>query len=115
MSQQNLLRHLMCVLYAIVHVQHDKDQGMDTYGLAVCIAQSMLWPGVANSSNLSEAAAKVPTVVQFLIENCEEIFGGECLKLFGDLPEEGKSRQDSSTDSDSVHSILSSLPERQCK
>jgi hypothetical protein len=88
---------------------------MDSYSLAVCIGQSMLWPGLANSSNLSEAASKVPSVVQFLLENCLEIFGEECAKIFGELPEEGKSRQDSSTDSDSIHSMLSSLPEQHCE
>lgn len=40
----------------------------------------------------------------YLIDNCGSIFGLETLSLFGD---EQKIRQDSSTDSDSVHSYLS--------
>jgi len=93
----------------------DKDQGMDAYGLAVCIGQSMLWPSLSNSCSMSDAVAKVPSVVQFLIENCEIIFGAQSLKIFGDLSQEVKQPQDSSTDSDSIHSLLSSLPEQQCK
>ncbi|KAK2156118.1 hypothetical protein LSH36_221g02021 [Paralvinella palmiformis] len=112
-SQQNLLRHLMCVLHTIACVQMDKDQGMDAYGLAVCIGQSMLWPSLSNSCSMSDAVAKVPSVVQFLIENCEIIFGAQSLKIFGDLSQEVKQPQDSSTDSDSIHSLLSSLPEQQ--
>lgn len=42
----------------------------------------------------------------YLIDNCGSIFGEKTLLLFGDLNEQ-KVRQDSSTDSDSMHSYLS--------
>ena len=41
-----------------------------------------------------------------MIDNCIEIFGEECVKIFGDPPVNGKQRGDSSTDSDSINSIL---------
>lgn len=74
---------------------------MTAYNLSVCIAPSMLWPK-GNQDPLSTP----PAIIQYMIENCPEVFGEDSVKLFGDVVEQ-KMRQDSSTDSDSMHSVLS--------
>ena len=51
----------------------------------------------------------MPQFIQFLIDHVVDIFGEDVVTLLGDPPEE-KPRQDSSTDSDSMHSMLS-LPD----
>jgi len=81
---------------------------MDAYNLSVCIGQSLLWPASSTEGPLHQAGAAkdVAQLVQFLIEQCPVVFGEEVITLFGELPV-FKTRQDSSTDSDSVHSLLS--------
>lgn len=95
-----LLRHLMCVLH---HIHKKSDQNkMTAYNLSVCIAPSLLWPKGNN-----DPLASPPGLIQYLIENCAQVFGPETVDLFGEAPDQ-KMRQDSSTDSDSMHSVLSS-------
>ena len=74
---------------------------MTAYNLSVCIAPSLLWP-----KGNPDPLATPPAVVQYMIENCGQVFGEESLLLFGEVVEQ-KLRQDSSTDSDSMHSVLS--------
>ena len=94
-----LLRHLMCVLY---YIDKKSDENkMTAYNLSVCIAPSLLW-----SKNNPDPLATPPGIIQYMIENCPSIFGEETMALFGEVVEQ-KLRQDSSTDSDSMHSVLS--------
>ncbi|XP_053397024.1 uncharacterized protein LOC123551571 isoform X3 [Mercenaria mercenaria] len=96
----DLLRHLMCVLY---HIDKKSDENkMTAYNLSVCIAPSLLWPKGNN-----DPLATPPALLQYMIENCTQVFGMDSILLFGDSVEQ-KLRQDSSTDSDSMHSVLSS-------
>jgi len=89
----------MCVL---CHIDKKSDENkMTAYNLSVCIAPSLLWPK-GNPNPL----ATPPGIIQYMIEHCGEVFGSEALQLFGDAVEQ-KLRQDSSTDSDSMHSVLS--------
>ena len=74
---------------------------MTAYNLSVCIAPSLLWP-----KGNPDPLATPPAVVEYMIENCGQVFGEESLMLFGEAMET-KLRQDSSTDSDSMHSVLS--------
>ena len=74
---------------------------MTAYNLSVCIAPSLLWP-----KGNPDPLATPPAIVQYMIENCGQVFGEESLILFGEVVEQ-KLRQDSSTDSDSMHSVLS--------
>ncbi|XP_071134109.1 rho GTPase-activating protein 20-like isoform X3 [Mytilus edulis] len=99
-SHFDLLRHLICVLH---HVQEKHSENMMTsYNLAVCITPSILW---SKEQIKDPMATQSPhKAIMYLIDNCGSIFGLETLSLFGD---EQKIRQDSSTDSDSVHSYLS--------
>ena len=116
-----LLRHLMCVLYHIA--ERSSENSMNAYNLAVCVSQSLLWSaasleasGMQELRQQSESMEKVPKVVQYMIEHCVELFGDDCIKLFGEQPATAevaaaeaaasKQRGDSSTDSDSINSIL---------
>ena len=115
----NLLRHIMCVLHHIT--THAASNQMDAYNLSVCIGQSLLWapitkaqmPGRSPAAQQPSSAKDVACVVQLLIDNCSKIFHPDVTSLFGIVPS-GKTRQDSSTDSDSIHS-LRSTPDHSCK
>ncbi|XP_033741359.1 rho GTPase-activating protein 20-like isoform X6 [Pecten maximus] len=99
----DLLRHLMCVLYYIE--KRSSENLMTAYNLAVCIAPSILWSR-AHTDPLKDLASTTPlSIVAYLIKNCGEVFGEESLGLFGNPCDQ--KRQDSSTDSDSMHSVLS--------
>jgi hypothetical protein len=102
-----LIQHLMCVLYHIE--QHSEDNNMNAFNLAICIGQSLLWPPECKGPAAQAIATKcVPLFIQYLIEHVAFIFGEECVKLFGEPPTPAhKPRQDSGTDSDSMHSLLS--------
>ncbi|KAK3593139.1 hypothetical protein CHS0354_018271 [Potamilus streckersoni] len=94
-----LLKHLLCVLF---YIDKKSDENkMTAYNLSVCIAPSLLW-AKGNPDPLATPAA----LIQCMIQNFIYIFGEESLNLFGE-PVEQKARQDSSTDSDSMHSVLS--------
>ncbi len=108
-SHQSLLRHLVCILHTIIQEQEGKESHMDAYNLAVCVAQSLLWPSAsaAGLSAQAEAVPRVTAIFQFLLERRVQIFGEDYLSLYGNLKSQAKPRQDSGTDSDSMHSLLS--------
>lgn len=84
---------------------------MTSYNLSVCIAPSILWAKQRDDPVRALAMAKNPQlIVEYLINNCTELFGEEVIFLFGDLLEH-KMRQDSSTDSDSMLSMPDSASE----
>ncbi|XP_012502304.1 PREDICTED: T-cell activation Rho GTPase-activating protein [Propithecus coquereli] len=71
-----LLKHLVYVLYLIS--KNSEVSKMDSSNLAICIGPNMLT--LENDQNLSFEAQKdlnnkVKTLVEFLIDNCFEIFG----------------------------------------
>ncbi|XP_062596201.1 uncharacterized protein LOC134257628 isoform X4 [Saccostrea cucullata] len=104
-GHRELLKHLLCVLYHID--KNHKENMMTSYNLSVCIAPSILWAKQGDDPMRALAMAKSPQqIVEYLIVNCVELFGEDVIYLFGDLLEH-KIRQDSSTDSDSMHSVLS--------
>ena len=95
---------------------------MTSFNLAVCIGQSLLWPQSGDLTDVdptghADARENVPRFVEFLIENCLEIFGCPPGDVVG--TEDGMRRRcqstvtESSTDSDSMHSMLTSH-ERPC-
>ncbi|CAH1800088.1 unnamed protein product [Owenia fusiformis] len=104
---QKLLKYFTSVLYNI-H-EHSSENQMTAHNLAICIGPSMLYAPMTESPAVqTEALGKVPICIQFMIENCEDVFGKDVLTIFGEplLPLQ-KTQPDSSTDSDSIHSVLS--------
>ncbi|XP_059355042.1 T-cell activation Rho GTPase-activating protein-like isoform X2 [Carassius carassius] len=88
-----LLQHLVCLFHHIS--QRSETNKMDARNLAVCIAPTLLHP---DSQPLDrDDVAKATHLIQFLIENCCEVFGNDILKLFEDLED-----QDSIYKSDSA-------------
>ncbi|KAL8181322.1 UNVERIFIED_CONTAM: hypothetical protein K2H54_053830 [Gekko kuhli] len=76
-----LLRHLFGVLRHIE--QNSVENQMNASNLALCIAPNMLWlPSPTGPEEESKSTKKVATLVQFLIENSAEIFGGDAASLF---------------------------------
>ncbi|XP_061454652.1 rho GTPase-activating protein 20-like isoform X2 [Rhineura floridana] len=76
-----LLRHLFGVLYHIE--QNAVENQMNAFNLALCIAPNMLWlPSPTGPEEESKATKKVARLVQFLIENSAEVFGGDIATLF---------------------------------
>ncbi|KAK7107248.1 uncharacterized protein [Littorina saxatilis] len=93
-----LLKRILCVLH---HIQRESDTNkMNSFNLSLCISPSLLWH--KNNIDLSSGAP----AVEFMIDKCADLFGEDVLRLLGD-PQQFKSRQDSGTDSDSMHSVLS--------
>ncbi|XP_064603445.1 uncharacterized protein LOC135468899 isoform X2 [Liolophura sinensis] len=90
-----LLKHLMCILYYID--KHSESNSMDAYNLSICMAQSML-RSKGTGTVQPEQAKKANSVIQFLIENCVEIFGEEVKMLL----EYVEDKADSGTDTDSI-------------
>ncbi|XP_051731039.1 T cell activation RhoGTPase activating protein b isoform X4 [Ctenopharyngodon idella] len=88
-----LLQHLLCLFHHIS--QRSETNKMDAKNLAVCIAPTLLH---RDSQPLDrDDVEKVTKLIQFLIENCCEVFGHTILMLFGDFEE-----QDSIDKSDSA-------------
>ncbi|XP_054852028.1 rho GTPase-activating protein 20-like isoform X2 [Eublepharis macularius] len=84
-----LLRHLFGVLHHIE--QNSVENQMNAFNLALCIAPNMLWlPSPTRPEEESKSTKKVATLVQFLIENAADIFGGDVASLFR-KPEQEKS------------------------
>ena len=108
----DLLRHVMCVLH---YIDKNADMNLMTaYNLAVCIAPSILWSKAHSDPLKALASTNSPqSIIAYMIEYCGDIFGQQTLLLFGE-PCDRKPRQDSSTDSDSMHSVLS-MPESSSK
>lgn len=76
-----LLRHLFGVLHHIE--QNSVENQMNAFNLALCIAPNMLWlPSPTGPEEESKATQKVAMLVQFLIENSADIFGGDIASLF---------------------------------
>ncbi|XP_015715648.1 rho GTPase-activating protein 20-like isoform X2 [Coturnix japonica] len=76
-----LLRHLFGVLHHIE--QNSVVNQMNAFNLALCIAPNMLWlPSPTGPEEESKSTKKVAMLVQFLIENSAEIFGGDIASLF---------------------------------
>lgn len=76
-----LLQHLLCLFHHIS--QRSETNKMDAKNLAVCIAPTLLH---RDSQPLDvDVVEKVTKLIQFLTENCCEIFGHDILTLFGDL------------------------------
>ncbi|KAJ6663173.1 hypothetical protein lerEdw1_010309, partial [Lerista edwardsae] len=76
-----LLRHLFGVLRHIE--QNSVENQMNAFNLALCIAPNMLWlPSPTGPEEESKATKKVAMLVQFLIENSADIFGGDIASLF---------------------------------
>ncbi|XP_044293771.1 rho GTPase-activating protein 20-like isoform X1 [Varanus komodoensis] len=85
-----LLRHLFGVLHQIE--QNSTENQMNAFNLALCIAPNMLWlPSPTGPEEESKSTKKVAMLVQFLIENSSEIFGGDITELF-QRPEKDKSQ-----------------------
>ncbi|KAH0630890.1 hypothetical protein JD844_004218 [Phrynosoma platyrhinos] len=95
-----LLRHLFGVLHHIE--QNAVENQMNAFNLALCIAPNMLWlpsptgpeeesKSTKKASPLSSTPPSVAMLVQFLIENSAEIFGGDIASLF-QRPERKKSK-----------------------
>ncbi|XP_042333818.1 rho GTPase-activating protein 20-like [Sceloporus undulatus] len=85
-----LLRHLFGVLHHIE--QNAIENQMNAFNLALCIAPNMLWlPRPTGPEEESKSTKKVAMLVQFLIENSAEIFGGDIASLF-QRPERKKSK-----------------------
>ncbi|XP_039548734.1 T cell activation RhoGTPase activating protein b isoform X2 [Pimephales promelas] len=79
-----LLQHLLCLFHHIS--QHSETNKMDAKNLAVCIAPTLLHRDCQPLD--MDDVEKVTRLIQFLIENCSEVFGHNILMLFGDLEEE---------------------------
>ncbi|XP_053130344.1 rho GTPase-activating protein 20-like [Hemicordylus capensis] len=85
-----LLRHLFGVLHHIE--QNSMENQMNAFNLALCIAPNMLWlPSPTGPEEESRSTKKVAMLVQFLIENSAEIFGGDVASLF-QRPQKEKAR-----------------------
>ncbi|XP_068813068.1 rho GTPase-activating protein 20 isoform X2 [Struthio camelus] len=85
-----LLRHLFGVLHHIE--QNSGVNQMNAFNLALCIAPNMLWlPSPTGPEEESRSTKKVAMLVQFLIENSAEIFGGDIASLF-QRPDKKKSK-----------------------
>lgn len=102
----------MCMLH---HINKNSSKNlMNAYNLAVCIAPSILWSKDENDPLKILATAHNPhSIVSYLIEHFLEVFGEVAMWLLGG-PCDLKLRQDSSTDSDSMHSVLS-MPDSSSK
>lgn len=79
-GNQLILRYIICILYNI-HKKSDHNK-MTSYNLAVCIGPSLLW----NESEQEASSKTVPHIVQFLVDNCEAVFGEDVLNMFGHPP-----------------------------
>ncbi|XP_016049501.2 rho GTPase-activating protein 20 [Erinaceus europaeus] len=69
-----LLKHIFALLYSID--QNSSVNQMNTFNLAVCFTPTLLWPPTNTDRELeSSFTKKVTLLVQFVIENCCELFG----------------------------------------
>ncbi|XP_078505257.1 T-cell activation Rho GTPase-activating protein isoform X1 [Lissotriton helveticus] len=93
-----LLKYLMCVLHHIS--EHSRTNKMDASNLAICIGPNLLNPDQKSSQPLEvqkQLNDRVKALVEFLIENSFEIFGGD-LSLLTSTSGEDSLEHTSSTD-----------------
>ncbi|NXS38119.1 TAGAP protein, partial [Pomatostomus ruficeps] len=94
-----LLKHLLSLLHHIS--QNAETNRMDSSNLAICIGPNMLSPGTDNALPLEvqkEMNDKVTELVEFLINNCLEIFEEDIAFPACALAEESPEHTDSSTE-----------------
>ena len=77
---------------------------MSAANVAVCVGPSLLAPSSPAQALCSDNARLLPRLVEFLIEHCAHIFGGEVLALFGPPPEREVRTDSGAEESDSLHS-----------
>ncbi|NXJ67137.1 TAGAP protein, partial [Rostratula benghalensis] len=94
-----LLRHLLSLLHHIS--QNAETNRMDSSNLAICVGPNMLSPETDTTLPLEvqkEMNDKVTVLVEFLINNCSEIFGEDIALPALALAEESLEHTDSSTE-----------------
>ncbi|XP_071662564.1 T-cell activation Rho GTPase-activating protein isoform X5 [Patagioenas fasciata] len=94
-----LLKHLLSLLHHIS--QNAKTNRMDSSNLAICVGPNMLSPEVDNTLPLEvqkEMNDKVTVLVEFLINNCSEIFGEDIALPVCASAEESSDHTNSSTE-----------------
>ncbi|NXY81215.1 TAGAP protein, partial [Alcedo cyanopectus] len=94
-----LLKHLLSLLHHIS--QNTETNRMDSSNLAICVGPNMLSPETDNTLPLEvqkEMNDKVTVLVEFLIDNCSEIFGEDIAFPVCDLAEESPEHTGSSTE-----------------
>ncbi|KFQ35263.1 T-cell activation Rho GTPase-activating protein, partial [Mesitornis unicolor] len=94
-----LLKNLLALLHHIS--QNAKTNRMDSSNLAICVGPNMLSPETDNALPLEaqkEMNDKVTVLVEFLINNCSEIFGEDIALPVCALAEESLEYTDSSTE-----------------
>ncbi|XP_071800870.1 uncharacterized protein [Asterias amurensis] len=101
-SNQTLLRHLFCIMYHIN--ERSEENNMNSYNQAVCCSPSMLWaPNSSDSMAQVQATEKVPQIVQFMVDNVQQIFGDDVIDVFGGPPMKfAEPKRRDSGDSDSL-------------
>ncbi|CAM9938995.1 unnamed protein product [Bubo scandiacus] len=96
-----LLKHLLSLLH---HISQNADTNrMDSSNLAICVGPNMLSPETDSTLPLQvqkEMNDKVTVLVEFLINNCSEIFGEDIALPVCALAEESLEHTDGSTDAD---------------
>ncbi|XP_054050898.1 T-cell activation Rho GTPase-activating protein-like [Rissa tridactyla] len=93
-----LLKHLLSLLHHIS--QNAETNRMDSSNLAICVGPNMLSPETDNTLPLEvqkEMNDKVTVLVEFLINNCSEIFGEDIALPVCASAEESPEHTDSST------------------
>ncbi|XP_076307680.1 uncharacterized protein LOC143223500 isoform X2 [Tachypleus tridentatus] len=104
-ANTKLLQHFVCVLWHIS--QHSAINKMSAENLAVCVGSSMLFPSVSRRKQLAlqpEVSKQVPKIVAYLISKFPELFGKECVQLFGVLDKDVLRNDSGAEESDSLHS-----------
>ncbi|NXG07754.1 TAGAP protein, partial [Sakesphorus luctuosus] len=94
-----LLKHLLSLLHHIS--QNAETNRMDSSNLAICVGPNMLSPEMDNTLPLEvqkEMNDKVTVLVEFLINNCSEIFEEDIAFPVCALAEESPEHTDSSTE-----------------
>ncbi|NWS61063.1 TAGAP protein, partial [Chunga burmeisteri] len=94
-----LLKHLLALLHHIG--QNAETNRMDSSNLAICVGPNMLSPETGNTLPLEvqkEMNDKVTVLVEFLINNCSEMFGEDIAFPVCASAEESPEHTDSSTE-----------------
>lgn len=78
-SNRLLLKCTVCLLYRIQ--QRALENLMTSYNLSVCLGPCLLWTTSSNCRDVERASKTVPSLVEFLITNCVEVFGRDVLSV----------------------------------